>query len=126
MGWLIGIVALLLIATRESVLMAFSIKPGVFGTLKDIMNPALTAVQQVWYNNGLAAPTITSIEDGEHMPNSKHYTGEAFDIRLNDIAGAIHSELAREVQAVAGDAYDVLHEYHGTERDHLHIEFDPN
>lgn len=104
--------------------MAFTIKPGVFGTLQDVMLPALDAVQRVWAAHGLR-PTITSIEDGVHQAGSKHYEGLAFDIRLNDIDPNLHARLRIEAAQLMGDAYDVVHESHGTDNDHLHVEFDP-
>jgi hypothetical protein len=123
MYWWIGGIVLLFLATRGAG-MAFAIKPGVFGTLKDVMHPALDAVQQVWAVYGLT-PVITSIEDGVHSANSKHYDGLAFDIRLNDIDPGIHASLARGVELKIGGAYDVVHESHGTANDHLHVEYDP-
>lgn len=105
--------------------MAINIKAGVFGQLHDVMRPALNAVQQVWRLHG-RTPTITSIEDGQHIPTSKHYQGLAFDVRLNDIDNALHERLVREVSGlISSRGFDVIHEYHDTPRDHLHIEFDP-
>jgi hypothetical protein len=105
--------------------MAFRIKEGVYGELKDVMIPALEAVQRVWSAYGYT-PTITSIEDGTHRPGSLHYAGLAFDIRLNDIPNAMHEKLTAAVASVIGSAYDVVHENHGTPNDHLHVEFDPS
>ena len=123
MWWIVGGIALLILAGAKSG-MAFTIKPGVFGTLQDVMMPALDAVQRVWAAHGLR-PTITSIEDGQHQVDSKHYQGLAFDIRFNDITPELHNRLTTEVAQLAGSAYDVIHESHGTDNDHLHIEFDP-
>lgn len=61
---------------------------------------------------------ITSINDGRHMPKSKHYEGHAFDVRiwwLTDqlrCTGAIAEKL--------GPDFDVV-----LEKDHIHIEYDP-
>lgn len=125
MRWLLAIGAALVIFRPWNPLMAFAIKSGVFGTLNNVMFPALQAVQDVWELHGLQRPTITSIEDGQHRPNSLHYRGLAFDIRLNDVPPQMHEAIRREVQQLAGPAYDVIHEYHATDRDHLHVEFDP-
>lgn len=120
---LVGII--LLTAKRT---MGFSIKEGVYGTLRHEMDPALNAVQAVWALNRLGYPVITSIKDGAHMAQSKHYEGLAFDIRLNNIAPGLHDVLREQVQNVAGDDFDVVHkaENHGQPHDHLHIEYDPN
>ena len=66
---------------------------------------------------------ITSAADGEHMRGSKHYEGEALDLRGSKAWGysdrvlrQIVSHLRREL----GEEYDVVRE-----RTHLHIERDP-
>lgn len=123
--WIAAAAAGILLAGNRNMLMAFTIKNGVYGTLQDVMKPALDAVAAVWSTAALGPPVITSIEDGDHLPNSKHYQGLAVDIRLNNIAPGLHDRLRTEVARLAGPAFDVIHEYHGTDRDHLHIEFDP-
>lgn len=61
---------------------------------------------------------ITSVNDGQHMTGSKHYSGHAFDVRiwwLSDplkCTGAIATKL--------GPDFDVV-----LEKDHIHIEYDP-
>lgn len=102
----------------------FNIKTGVQGNLQPVMNRALDAVRDTFATYGLKQPTITSIRDGVHMQGSKHYEGLAFDIRLNDVTFS-HEVLKQAIQRLCGSAFQVLHEYHGTEKDHLHIEYDP-
>lgn len=66
---------------------------------------------------------ITSANDSKHGDASLHYKNLAFDIRIYNITGKVHheAELWAERLAVAlGPEYDVV-----LEKDHLHIEFDP-
>lgn len=65
--------------------------------------------------------TITSLNDGKHMPNSKHYQGYAFDIRTYD--WKIQSELQTYIELLKKDLdfmCDIV-----LEKDHIHIEYDP-
>lgn len=125
-SWWPFLLAALAIALFRGTDMAFAVKPGVFGRLQPQMDPVLPAVSAVWNIHGLEVPMITSIEDGTHMPGSKHYEGLAVDIRLHDIPQPLHETLRAEVAAVIGSGFDVVHEYHGTANDHLHIEYDPS
>lgn len=63
---------------------------------------------------------ITSILDGKHRSNSKHYTGNAFDIRTRIYTAAQIAELMAALKPALGKHYDVVNE-----KDHIHIEFDP-
>jgi len=122
--WIALAIGAIVLGATKPLMYGFNIKPGVYGSLQPVMDNALDAVQQVWSTHTLR-PTITSIADGQHMQGSKHYQGLAFDVRLNDIPLELHETLRREVSNMVGSAFDVLHEYHGTTNDHLHIEFDP-
>ena len=67
---------------------------------------------------------LTSVKDAKHMKGSKHYDGQAFDLRtwvfkehsrlvnIDAFAEACRSSLGRD--------FDVV-----IEKDHIHIEFDP-
>ena len=62
---------------------------------------------------------LTSVNDGKHMDDSLHYKGCAFDVRTWHISGRemqVITDLKREL----GPDYDVV-----LEKDHLHIERDP-
>lgn len=79
---------------------------------------------------------ITSAADGKHSQGSRHYTSEAFDIRVKNVKGfkwslmgdwkfnqrvadwaeAIRFELGSKYDVVYGDAQHL---------DHIHCEFDP-
>lgn len=64
--------------------------------------------------------TITAGLDGKHMEGSKHYLGNAIDIRkwlyTADEITALLDNLRHEL----GTSYDIVEE-----KTHIHIEFDP-
>jgi hypothetical protein len=59
---------------------------------------------------------VTSLMDGEHIPRSWHYIGEAADFRISHVATEDLSQLHEALRA-ALPGYDVL-----LEKDHIHIE----
>jgi hypothetical protein len=63
---------------------------------------------------------VTSGTDGKHMKGSKHYTGEALDIRRSNIASERVSMVCELLRARLGKNYDVV-----LERTHIHVEYDP-
>ena len=65
--------------------------------------------------------TVTSVTDSTHGIGSKHYIGQAFDIRTKDMPekGDIPA-LLKYLREYLGNGYDVVFE-----KDHIHIEFDP-
>ena len=81
----------------------------------------LTAVlhaARIWQLHGMSQITITSANDGKHQTASKHYQGDAIDLRiwsLPDLLG-----MADQLRQELGPDYDVV-----IEPDHLHIEYDP-
>lgn len=71
---------------------------------------------------------VTSVTDGAHRRDSKHYDGMAVDFRLNDLSGipaASRRMVARLARAALAEGFDVLHEFEGTPSEHLHVEYDP-
>lgn len=80
-------------------------------------------VAYVCYANA-AAPefVLTSGNDGAHSIHSKHYVGNAADIRTNNLPSPRQDgpRLAEEIKECLGRDYDVLFE-----GDHIHIEYDP-
>lgn len=113
--------------------MSFAVKTGVTGVIRDEMRPAVFAVQNAWARHNLGVPTLTSVQDGDHGPNSLHAQGLAHDWRLNDLPAALHMVLRNEIASEVGSDFDVLVEYPGAPKTsttwpgelHLHIEFDP-
>lgn len=63
--------------------------------------------------------TITSGRDGVHSKNSKHYTGDAIDIRTRDMSD-VKKVYAMLKENVDDKLFDVV-----LESDHIHIEYDP-
>jgi hypothetical protein len=61
--------------------------------------------------------TITSTTLGKHMYKSKHYTGDAFDIRLETKNNAL---FYCSIKKMLGRNYDVI-----LETTHIHVEYDP-
>ena len=75
-------------------------------------------------------PIITSTHDGSHMKGSLHYSDLAFDLRVRHLGEqqARHSLfmcLKKEIERLYPGMYDILHEYVGSESEHIHIECSP-
>ena len=64
--------------------------------------------------------TITSAMDGTHMQGSKHYTGEALDLRISNLTKDQREDLLAGLRDRMGKSYDVV-----LEKDHIHVEYDP-
>lgn len=64
--------------------------------------------------------TITAGEDGEHMLGSKHYTGEALDVRRRNLSDQTLRQVVSRLAVRLGPDYDIV-----LEADHIHIERDP-
>jgi len=107
-----------------------SLKPGV--KLKDLVpqiSLAIAIAHSIFplYAGG-GKMTVTSCNDSKHKVGSLHYLGRAVDIRFNALSGitpADRVKLARLVRNALGAEFDVLHEYIGTDNEHLHLEWDP-
>lgn len=69
------------------------------------------------YNTELV---VTSIMEGRHMTNSKHYDGLAADLRIKNVLAVRHMELLGALKNSLGWDFDVV-----LESDHIHIEYDP-
>lgn len=63
--------------------------------------------------------TITSVLDGKHKDGSKHYDGQAFDIRTFIYTVTELNELMAALKEALGPDFDVV-----LENDHIHIEYD--
>lgn len=63
---------------------------------------------------------ITSGTDGKHMTGSKHYTGEAVDIRSRNMTPLQRDYFVKALQERLGLDYQVI-----VEKDHIHCEYDP-
>lgn len=63
---------------------------------------------------------ITEITGGKHGRGSKHYIGNAVDIRTNYFTKSEAESVAKDLSEALSEQYDVV-----LEVDHIHIEFDP-
>jgi hypothetical protein len=85
---------------------------------------ALMLCWQIYRDQFTAEMVVTSINDGRHMDGSKHYTGEAFDLRTKGTGRG--SQIANEARRLLGPlGFDVLFEDQHGVNEHLHIEYDP-
>ena len=86
---------------------------------------AVVVTESVYASLGHAL-VITSAIDGTHMRASEHYTGLAFDGRLNNLEPiADRATIAAAVRVALGADYDVIHESPGTTNEHLHVQYNP-
>jgi len=97
------------------------------GVNSDDIHPA------IWYAAGVCRQiyshygkrfTITSLRDGLHSTTSKHYSGEAMDLRtyhLTQLEGQlIYLEMKLTLDPLG---FDIVDERAG--KSHFHVEFDP-
>jgi hypothetical protein len=68
---------------------------------------------------------VTAGSDGTHKANSKHYSGEAFDIRSHDLDPKLRVPVVEDLKAALGWDFDVILEDFGGPNEHIHIEYDP-
>lgn len=63
---------------------------------------------------------ITAGTDGHHMVGSKHYIGDALDIRISNLLPGQLKFVVDHLKSDLGKDYDVI-----VEVDHIHVEYDP-
>lgn len=69
---------------------------------------------------------ITAGMDGKHMTGSRHYVGEALDIRSKGLLTTDRKETFLEkIRTRLGPGYDCILEGANTPNEHFHIEYDP-
>jgi hypothetical protein len=83
---------------------------------------AAPVLKTAWLMLGLEC-VVTSGKDGQHSTLSAHYSGNALDLRIWDIAKhmallAFGANLAKALLIVCGPGYYVV-----LEGDHIHLEF---
>lgn len=91
-----------------------------------ILEPLVDAVFDRFHRMAVC----TSTNDGIHGPRSLHYKDAAFDLRMNFFNTVIeqrecHATLKGAIAEKYPMLYDVLLEYAGTPRAHIHIEPSP-
>jgi hypothetical protein len=89
---------------------------------------ALATALEVWEMLHIPELVVTSINDGEHKHGSLHYKGFAADLRTHNIRELnIDADMVvAHLRAALGDDFDVLLEFVGEDREHIHLEYDPN
>lgn len=66
---------------------------------------------------------VTSVNDSQHSPNSRHYTDEAIDIRTKTFkCNEDVYEFIRMYRALLGDKFTLLFESVDTPNEHLHVQ----
>lgn len=66
---------------------------------------------------------VTSLNDGEHRQGSRHYSGDAADLRTHNVPPALRPVLAAELAKALGPGYLVLLEKPGEPSEHIHVEW---
>jgi len=87
---------------------------------------ALLLAEQVYAAEGIEC-VVTSGDDPGHKPGSLHDVGLALDLRSKHVHPASKPRVVaalRETLVPLG--FEVLFEYPGEEREHVHVEFDPD
>jgi len=87
------------------------------------MIKVLIAVEEVWRDLKVN-PTLTSANDGTHIPNSFHYSDRAYDLRVKNIPRSKWMDVRDRLAAILGNNYDVILENSDTPNAHIHIELD--
>jgi len=96
------------------------IKQGVtLGGLTKEMMLAWLVADSVW-DEQMEEGVVTSGLDGKHKLLSKHYTGNALDLRTRYFAPEQIETCARRLREILGRDYDVV-----VETTHIHVEYDP-
>ena len=69
---------------------------------------------------------VTSVADGKHLPNSRHYKGEAIDLRSKNFTATTKLQFQREFENYLNKqgvtSYSILLEDLGTENEHFHVQ----
>lgn len=97
-------------------------KDGIYIT-DEIIN-AIVLVSEIYRNIENKDLVVTSVFDGTHKVNSKHYVGKAFDCRSKSLKNPFlaFEILKEEFEKRYPGKYRVLYEYHGTPNAHFHIQ----
>jgi len=78
---------------------------------------------------------ITSVNDSNHSPNSRHYKDEAIDIRTHyfkdkkekdRFISLLDAWLNKDPEALRKNAFTILHESVGTVNEHIHVQVKKN
>jgi hypothetical protein len=101
------------------------------GVKFDLLSPALVMVlhaaervyDRVTRNSDDHEMTVTALFNGDHLPDSQHYHGNAVDIRAHDLDADTAASLRAELDVLLSPlGCTVLLEDAGTENCHIHIQ----
>jgi len=82
---------------------------------------ALMVAERVYFERGRPeGVTVTAVTDGKHMTGSKHYIGQAVDLRTFYFSVDVQHSIVTDLKIRLTDEFDVV-----LEKDHLHLEYDP-
>lgn len=101
-------------------------KPGVrFAVITPALVHMLVALERL--SRGMfALPeeglVITAGSDGRHAPTSKHYKGEAIDVRSKTMSATRRNALMSNLRVELGPQFTVLLEDEGRPNEHIHIQ----
>ena len=93
------------------------VKGGVCVTAQTLH--AMAVADVVCSNFGVEA-VCTALLDGKHITGSKHYIGDAFDLRNRDVPEGQRQAFRDDLALRLGPDYDVV-----LEATHFHVEYDP-
>ena len=113
--------------------MRISLKQGVRLTgLSPQMTVALMVIAGEWEETESDGLVVTSCNDSLHSNRSKHYRGDALDIRTKPtLYGGLKMPIqdrqgvANNISRALGQDFDVILEHVGSDNEHLHVEYDP-
>ena len=81
---------------------------------------AMCVAANAAYNEQGRDAVITSVMDGKHMKGSKHYSGEAIDLRIWVLSESQVPSVVQRLEDILGESFDVV-----LEDTHIHVEYDP-
>lgn len=95
------------------------LKDGVVLALSENMASVLVDMDEIVEMVTGKEMVVTSAREGVHKVGSKHYSGNAVDIRTRELDSAMKERLAKALRAGLGFMYDVV-----VESTHIHVEYD--
>lgn len=98
------------------------IKQGVvINGLNPIFRYVLPELEKIYKKNG-SELVVTSAIDGTHSAGSKHYYGNAIDIRVKNLPVEKWQIVRDEISACLGCCFKVILETQNKGSEHIHLE----
>lgn len=82
---------------------------------------AILEASVVWGIHGADSLVVTALRDGKHRPASRHFRGEAVDLRTHNLKPDELLKAHELLKAALGPKFAVLLENWGTPNEHVHI-----